>query len=265
MENTYILNTSEYTFSKFSDGGFSGKILLATPKNNCLPRLLIKSENPSSACNEFMYSRVAELLGILIPKAYIMTVSPKDAHLFSSPYVVGIEFMDGMHGFTLEEMRASELWRKEYAEQYALSAMFFQDDRVQLTMRTDGHITGFDFTETFWLNDMEISSFKLSDDDLTNILRSRLQQAVIKTATKLRAGAATLQIELCLPQSSPPPDSYLSPMRSLLMLTDEQVEVLTDALCEVYPISVAVYYEEYIKALKIIVNGYLHTVKPLSK
>lgn len=265
METIYILNTSDYTFSKFSDGGFSGKILLATPKKSCLPKLLIKSENPSSACNEFMYSRLAELLGILTPKAYIMNVAQNDAHRFNSPYVVGIEFMDGMHGFTLEEMRSSELWQKEYAEQYALAAMFFQDDLVQLTMRTDGHITGFDFTETFWLNDMRISSFNLSDDDLTTVLHRRLKQAVENTATKLRAGAAALEIELCLSKDSPPPDSYLAPMRALLMLTDEQVEVLTDVLCDVYPISVAVYFEEYIKALKIIVSGYLHTLKLLSK
>lgn len=265
MENTYILNTNDYTFSNFSDGGFSGKILLAVPKNASLPKLLIKSENPTSTCNEFMYSRLAELLGILVPKVYIMNVSPEDAHRFGSPYVVGIEFMEGMHGFTLEEMRASELWQKEYAEQYALAAMFFQDDLVQLTMRTDGHITGFDFTETFWLNDMKISSFNLSDDDLTNVLHRRLQQAVEKTATKLRAGAAALQKELCLSKDSTPPESYLKPMRALLMLTDEQVEVLTDVLCEVYPISVAVYFEEYIKALRIIINGYLHTVKLPSK
>lgn len=265
METTYILNTCDYNFSKHSDGGFSGRILLATPKKANLPKLLIKSDNPSSACNEFMYSRLAELLGIVIPKAFIMNVAPKDAHLFGSPYVVGIEFMDGMQGFTLEEMRTSELWRKEYAEQYALSAMFFQDDRVQLTMRTDGHITGFDFTETFWLNDMRISSFNLSDDDLTNVLHKRLLQSLEKTASKLRAGAAALQIELCLSEDSLPPDSYLAPMRSLLKLTDEQVEVLTDVLCEVYPVSVAVYFEEYIKALKIIAHGYLHTVSPSPK
>lgn len=265
METTYILNTCDYNFTKHSDGGFSGRILLATPKKANLPKLLIKSDNPSSACNEFMYSRLAELLGIVIPKAFIMNVAPKDAHLFGSPYVVGIEFMDGMQGFTLEEMRTSELWRKEYAEQYALSAMFFQDDRVQLTMRTDGHITGFDFTETFWLNDMRISSFNLSDDDLTNVLHKRLLQSLEKTASKLRAGAAALQIELCLSEDSLPPDSYLAPMRSLLKLTDEQVEVLTDVLCEVYPVSVAVYFEEYIKALKIIAHGYLHTVSPSPK
>lgn len=260
MESPYILNTCDYNFTKHSDGGFSGRILLATPKKANLPKLLIKSANPSSACNEFMYSRLGELLGIMLPKAYIMNVAPKDAHLFGSPYVVGIEFMDGMHGFTLEEMRASEFLRKEYAEQYALAAMFFQDDRVQLTMRTDGHITGFDFTETFWLNDMRISSFNLSDDDLTDVLHKRLLQALDKAASKLRAGAAALQIELCLSEDSLPPDAYLDPMRNFLKLTNEQIVELTDVLYEVYPVSIVVYFEEYVKALKQVIEAYLRSV-----
>ncbi len=265
MENTYILNTCDYNFIKYSDGGFSGRILLATPKKADLPKLLIKSDNPSSACNEFMYSRLAELLGIVIPKAYIMSVSPKDAFRFGSPYVVGIEFMDGMHSFTLEKMRTSELLQKEYAEQYALSALFYQDDRVQLTMRTDGHITGFDFTETFWLNDMSIYTYQLSDDTLTNILSNRLRMAAERTIFMLRAGASTLNLHFDQPDTALPPDAYLGPMRNFLKLTNEQIVGLTDVLYEIYPVSIVVYFEEYVKVLKQVIEAYLHSVGETTK
>ena len=93
MEITYIMDTDNYTYEPYTDRGFSGKILLAKPKTDGLEMLLIKSENPSSACCEFMYSRLAELLRIPAPKAYIMNVSRKDKRLFGSPYVVGIEYM----------------------------------------------------------------------------------------------------------------------------------------------------------------------------
>lgn len=36
MEITYILNTDNYTYEPYSDGGFSGKILLANPKKRGL-------------------------------------------------------------------------------------------------------------------------------------------------------------------------------------------------------------------------------------
>lgn len=70
---TYILNTADYTFTPYADGGFSGKLLLATAKNPDLSKLIIKSDNPSSACNEFMYARLAELLQIPAPKAYVLS------------------------------------------------------------------------------------------------------------------------------------------------------------------------------------------------
>lgn len=261
MENIYILNTSEYHFSPYSEGGFSGKILLATPKPPELPKLLIKSHNPCSACNEFMYSRLAELLGILTPKAYIMNVAPKDEHRFNSPYVVGIEFMDGMHGFTLEEMRSTELWRKEYAEQYALAAMFDQDDRVQLTMRSDGHITGYDFTEAFWISNLGKSSFQLPDELLTDILSSRLKAMIQRGFSMLSAGASVVRLHQELPEDGNVPSDYLAPMRKFLTLSDERVLELTDALYEVYPASIVVYFEEYIRVLKQKLGAYLNSLE----
>lgn len=265
METTYILNTNDYTFSKFSDGGFSGKILLATPKKAYLPKLLIKSENPCSACNEFMYSRFAELLGILVPKAYIMNVAQNDAHHFGSPYVVGVEYMDGMHGFSLEEMRSSALWRKEYAEQYALAAMFDQDDRVQLTMRADGHITGYDFTETFWIADLGKTSFQLPDDLLTDILARRLKAMIQRGFSMLAAGASVVKMHFELGEDATVPTDYIDPMRKFLTISDDQVLELTDTLYEVYPVSIVVFFEEYIKALKKKLAAYIRSLEKTAK
>lgn len=260
MENTYILNIADYQFTPYTEGGFSGKILLATPKKAGLPKLLIKSHNPCSACNEFMYSRIAELLSIPIPKAYIMNIKRSDAQLFGSPYVVGIEFMEGMHRFSLEEMRSTLTWRQEYAWQNALAAMFDQDDRVQLTMRTDGHITGYDFTETFWTSDIGITFFQLPDDLLTDILSGRLKAMIQRGFSMLSAGASVVRMHLGLPEDADVPADYLAPMRKLLTITEDQIVELTDALYEVYPVPIPVYFEEYIKILKQKLAAYLRSL-----
>ena len=90
----YILNTENYTYEPFSHKGFSGGLYLATAKDGSLPKLLIKHENSSSACNEFMYSRLAELLRIHAPKVYLFEVAKPDKKLFASPYVVGIDYIE---------------------------------------------------------------------------------------------------------------------------------------------------------------------------
>lgn len=264
MENTFILNTSDYTFTKFSSGGFSGNIFLATPIKADLPKLLIKSDNPCSACNEFMYSRIGRLLGVITPNVYIMNVASKDGNNFGSPYVVGIEYMDGMHRFTLEEMHSSKLWKKEYAEQYALAALFDQDDLVQLTMRADGHITGFDFTETFWLSNMSISLFQLPDDQLSTVLHNRLIAMHRRGLSYIAAGASAVRKHFGEDDTAPVPAEYLSPMRKLIQLTEAQIEEITINLDEIYPISISVYFEEYIKLLKCKVSAYLKSVESQS-
>ena len=250
MEITYILNTDNYTYEPYSDGGFSGKILLAKPKKEDLPKLLIKSENPSSACCEFMYSRLAELLRIPAPKAYIMDVSNKDKKLFSSPYVVGIEYMEGMHSFTLEEMRRSPEWKTEYAGQYALSAMFEQDDLVQLTMTADRHICSYDFTETFWLSDMTVRAYQLPEEQLTEILSTRLQASARQGTSFLSAGAAVVKKHFEISEDAPVPSEYLEPLRGFYALTEDDIEELIDTLDEVYPMTVSVYFEEYLVLLQ---------------
>ena len=260
MEITYILNTDNYTYEPYSDGGFSGKILFAKPKKTDLPKLLIKSENPSSACNEFMYSRLAELLRIPTPKAYIMDVSKKDKKLFGSPYVVGIEHMEGMHSFTLEEMRSSPEWKKEYAGQYALAAMFDQADRVQLTMSADRHITGYDFTETFWLSDMTLNHYKLNEDRLADVMRGRLEASVRQGTSLISAGASVVRKHFEEPEGAAVPSEYLESMRVLSRLTEAQIEDLTDVLFEVYPASIPVYFEEYIKVLKTKIAAYFKSI-----
>lgn len=256
----HILNTENYTYEPFSHNGFSGSLYLATPKDGSLPKLLIKHENPSSACNEFMYSRLAGLLRISAPKAYMMEVSKKDKKQFATPYVVGIEYIDGMRPFTLEEMRGSVEWQMEYAGQYALAAMFDQDDRVQLTMTSNGHITGYDFTEAFWLTDMGMSHYMLSEEHLTDMLIRRLQASMQRGTSMLSAGGSVVRKHFGLPEDAAIPSEYLEPMQRLLRLTEEQIEELTDVLFEFYPVSVPVYFEEYIKMLKKKIAAYFKSV-----
>lgn len=250
MENTYILNTNDFTYEPYSDKGFSGKILLAKPKKTVLPKLLIKSENPSSACCEFMYSRLAGLLRIPAPTAYLMKVAGSDKKLFTSPYVVGITYMDAMRSFTREEMRSSPKWKKEYAGQFALAAMFEQDDLVQLTMTADGHISGYDFTETFWLSDMSVCTYQLPEKQLIDMITTRLQAFARDGTCMLSAGASVVKKHFELPEDAPVPSEYLEPMRKLNALTKHDIEGLTETLDAFYPLTISVYFEEYLAILK---------------
>lgn len=260
MNDTYTLNTGNYAFEPFRNNGGSGKILLATPKSVNFPKLLIKSDNPSSACNEFMYSRLAGLLRIFVPKAYIMNVAKKDIKQFGSPYVVGIEYLEGIRFFTPDEMRSSPMLMTEYAEQFALSSMFEQDDLVQMVMTADGHITGIDFTETFWFNELSIGLLTGSEDLMISTAKRRLTAFQNRGTSYLSAGASVIKKNFGLPDNAPVPEEYLNPMRALYALTEDAVTPLSDTLDEIYPMTVSVYFEEYLKLLKKKIAAYFKSI-----
>lgn len=261
MNTHYFLNTSDYSFEPFFDRGFSGQILLASPKSNALPKLLIKHENPCSACNEFMYSRLAELIHIPVPKAFIMNVQKRDASLFRSPYVVGIEYYDNLQPFTLEEMNRLPNGRKEYAGQYALAVMFEQEDSVQLSKTPDGHIIGLDFTEAFCLSDMTLLNQKVSDDVLTDIVANRLRGYMAKNFVLwANAGLDVLKKHFDDPNGNFT-SYFFEPMKAMCRITDEQIQELSDVLYEIYPVSIVVYFEEYLEILKKKIAAYITKIE----
>ena len=145
MKN-YFVNSSDYTYAPYSDTGFSGQILLATPKNKRKSKLLIKHATPAAVCNEFVSCNLALLIRIPAPKAYLLQISPEEQSLFSSPYAVGIEYIEGLHPVNVEAIRSnlpvcSEYY--DYTEQFALAAMLMQEDRIQMGENTE-HIYGYD-------------------------------------------------------------------------------------------------------------------------
>lgn len=257
MEN-HILNTQDFTYEPFFYHGFSGSLYLATPKCEGLPKLLIKHENTSSACNEYMFSKLAELLCIHAPKVYLFDVDEKDERLFASPYVVGIEYIEGLRSFTLHEMNSKPAWQREYAQNYALAVICSQDDNVQMSMTPDGHIISYDYTECFYLPASATSCMNRDEDTRIEIIKRHLSSFYRAPHDILaNAGATVLQKHLNKEHLEEVYPLYHDPMKRLIELTGEQIEAATELLYDIYPIEIGVYFEEYIKVMQAKIKSYL--------
>ncbi len=257
----YILKTDKYTFEPFSHNGFSGSLYLATAKDESLPKLLIKHENPSSACNEFMYSRLADLLHIHAPNVYLFEISDKDKKLFKSQYVVGIEYIEGLRKFSLDEINSKLEWRREYAESYALAVICSQEDRIQMGMTPDGHIVSFDYTECFHIPSSTVRLMEYDEDTRIEAMKNCLDRTEREYHNILAgAGACALQKELCMNTLDEVYPVYLEPFKKLIALTSEEIEIATEPLYDIYPIEIGVYFEEYIKLLQAKMTEYLRSI-----
>lgn len=106
MDNEFFVDSRDYRYLPFSHEGFSGQLLLATPMKEGLTSLIIKQEQPCSACCEFVYYRLAQEMQIPVPQAFLVKKSDrKGGWPFKTPYVVGITYLDGLHPFTTEDLK----------------------------------------------------------------------------------------------------------------------------------------------------------------
>ena len=53
---------------------------------------------------------------------------------------------------------------------------------------------------------------------------------------------------------------YLEPMRQFCRIKNERVKEILEALDEVYPVAISVYFEEYLAELKLKISKYLETI-----
>ncbi len=262
MDDSFVC-TSDYEFVPYSRQGFSGKLYLATPKKADLPKLLVKHENPCSACNEFMFSRIAEVLDIPAPRAYLFIVAAQEKSLFHSSFVVGIEYIDGLRGFDLDEVNSKKQWQTEYAAHFSLAVLCSQEDSNQMSMTQDGHIVSYDYTECFYLPSSVGAVIQNCQDDdqratfMTNYLRSFYEGHFSIFAN---AGAEVVRRALGAKKKEDIYPLYHAPMKRLLSITASQLEELTDPLFEIYPGEIPIYFEMYIQKLQEKIKHYLRSV-----
>lgn len=258
MKRTLFLNTSDYNFVPYAHKGFSGLLYFATPKSGNLPKLIVKHENPCSACNEFMYSRLASLLHIPTPNAYLFRIADADKSLFATPYVVGMEYIDGLHSFTMENVKADHRAYLDYAGHYALAVMFDQSDRVQLSMTDTGRIVGLDFTECFRLESISVKTVEHDREFGFELLKNNLSSfGTSDFRLNARAGAEVIAKLLEIHDVESVYPAYHEPMKRMCEIPDSQIKNLLDAIDESYSAMIAAYFMEYLTELKDMIEDYI--------
>lgn len=258
----YFIDSSDYTYTPYSADGFSGQILLATPKNKRKPKLLIKHATPAAVCNEFVACNLAQLIRIPAPKAYLLRISPEEQSLFSSPYAVGIEYIKGLHPVDMESIRLQppvDPKYFDYTEQYALAAMLMQEDRIQMGESTDGQIYGYDFAESFSLTDLAVAALLNQGSDMgTELMKHCLNRyRSFDFASACGHMLEHLQKEFGLDDVEYLHPTFHEPMLLYWHLPNKQLNAITQAIGQVFPLELEVYYEECFNALREKIAAYL--------
>ena len=260
----YILNTVDYDYKTLNHEGFGGVCkYIASPKRVGYSRLLVKHENIQSACNTFMCSRLAELCGVYTPKAYLMSTSGETRRLFPMhPFIVGTEWVEDFSAIDYGSIKESPALRQQYLDSMALYAMFCRiADTPQFAYSTAKGVFAYDWDEAFDVTDFVIKLCLYNSDAGTEQMRRMLWHftryplesdadlCLHSVADHLNADANALR------------SSYIQAMERFCKVTEAQVTELTDALSNIYPMPLIVYYEEYIRILQAKITSYVKNIK----
>lgn len=90
-----ILYISDFTLEKFSNFGDSGDLYLATNKHNPDEKYILKHEYYDCACNEYMYSKIGNKMGIKIAQVKLFILNDKEKK-FKSDFVCGIKYFENV-------------------------------------------------------------------------------------------------------------------------------------------------------------------------
>lgn len=91
-----VVQTADFVFSRIPhQEGDSGRLLLAKQKADRNKRYLVKHAYTDCACNEFIYTKLAQVMGYSMPDAVLFQLSPGETRpYFKTEYIIGERYLN---------------------------------------------------------------------------------------------------------------------------------------------------------------------------
>lgn len=231
---SYIVSEQDYVLTPYQDhrgkSGRSGQLLLATPKTGGM-KLLVKHKNPADVANEFVACSIGKLMGVNCPQAFLMKSS-------KMKYAVGIEYFEGAHRFDIQAAPDEQI-----AGIVALHALTMNvDDSTQMqAVDTENglKVVTYDFANAFYVDaDSFQMALRLPQKQAISVMRRSLDSfsnSLFDSQEIVRVTNVIAKRDIT--------QASIAAQRKVLDITQEQIGEIIDALCEVFPVHIAVFYE----------------------
>lgn len=250
-----VVQTADFVFSKATEqGGDSGALLLAKRKTNKSERYLVKHAYTDCACNEFVYTKLAQAMGYCMPDAVLFQLSPGEKRpYFKSEYIIGEKYLNVLDAApSYEKVRELAKNWEQYFSFLGLYALTAESDGVEILLADDHQIYRVDTTDAF-----PISNWHLDTAGINREINGLNPYEITKTqllsqdfSHALNGSSCNWWLEKCLeidPQSRP---YFLEPFTRLQEVHSDYIDDFLNTLCYFYPDFIGDYFKLYISALQ---------------
>ncbi len=248
-----ILYTSDFTFTFFSSKGDSGEILLATSKTDPKVQYLVKHAFYDCACNEYIYSKIGNKMGISIAPVQFFWNNDKNP-IFASDFLCGITFFDS--GKTISYQKLMEEkdeiinWQ-DYFKMKGLEILFDEGDGIEI-IKQKNKIYRIDTTDSFAISHLDIANlvyhFYLGDFTSSEAKENLLKRTF---ANKTRRNYWKFGMNTFLSYYSVEYLSlFLEPFFLMKKITLKEIQEWNRVVTFFYPNLIGEYFQSYFMNIK---------------
>lgn len=257
-----VVQTGDFLFSQtLEHDGDSGKLLLAIRKSDHSDRYLAKHSYTDCACNEFVYTKLAQAMGYCMPDAVLFQLSVGEKRpYFKTEYIIGERYLDGADPCpSYETIRARA---KNWAHYFAfrgLYAMTGESDGLEVMLAQDDLLYRVDTTDAFPISNWELDAAGIDQqiggyNPHTAIREQLLNMDFTKILDEAHCDwwlEKSVQIDR---ESSA---HFLEPFARIQDIPQDYIDGFLNTLCYFYPDFIGDYFKRYISALQIQCREYL--------
>lgn len=257
-----ILYTSDFTLEKFSNSGDSGDLLLATNKHDHNEKYIVKHEYYECACNEYMYSKIGNKMGIKIAPVKLFVVNDKEKR-FKSDFVCGIRYFENCEKVyfddIIKEKDCISNW-KDYFKFRGMEKLFFEADDIEV-IRYRNNIYGIDTVDAFSLNFDNVKYLAYNYDSYGINVRDFAIKEILRIAernTEKRIWTWNFEKSFFIENIGIEYlDYFLEPFYLLKSVSEKDIEEWVNILTFFYPNIIGEYFKVYLSNLKLDVEQFL--------
>lgn len=257
-----ILYISDFDLKKFPNSGDSGDLYLATNKHNYNEKYILKHEYYDCACNEYMYSKIGNKMGIKIAPVKLFILDVKD-NKFKSDFVCGIKYLENCEHVSFNYIEENKdiinNW-KDYFRMFCLETLFDESDGIEV-IKYQNEIYRLDTTAAFTISDFYIYplAYDYNKDGIN--IREWANDNILKRA-KRNSDSRISKWEFDKKNfiekfGCKYLNYYLETYQLLKNISDEDIEEWVTNLTFFYPNVIGEYFKIYISNLKLDVEKFL--------
>lgn len=234
--------------------GDSGNLLLAKRKLNHKEQYLVKHAYTDCACNEFIYTKLAQAMGYHMPDAVLFHLSKSEKRrCFTTEYIIGLRYLELINKSpTYHEIRELAKNWKEYFAFQALYYIFGECDGLDTPIASDNFIYRVDTTDAFPVNDCILSAaginIEINGNNPYLILKKQLLSSNFSTA--FSNSYCDFGLECCLKEDEACLPYFLEPFSRIQEISDDYIDDFLNILCYLYPDYIGEYFKLYIAAIQ---------------